>query len=107
MTREDLAENLLVGVTRRLPEALAELAMEDRLRLAGLERFAGAVLVGLRAGLWARAAAHLGAEAEEQRRRRHPRPTAPAPARTVVHRRDPIAASSTARPPTKASPSRA
>src|SRR3990172_2991479 len=42
--------------------------MEARLRLAGPERFAGAVLVGLRAGLWARAAAHLGAEAERQAR---------------------------------------
>ena len=68
MTREDLVEELLLAVTRRLPEALAELATEDRLRLAGLERFAGAVLVGLRAGLWARVAAHLGAEAERQAR---------------------------------------
>ena len=68
MTREDLVEELLLAVTRRLPGALAELAMEDRLRLAGPERFAAAVLVGLRAGLWARVAAHLGAKAERQAR---------------------------------------
>jgi len=68
VTREDLVEELLLAVTRRLPGALAELAMEDRLRLAGPERFAAAVLVGLRAGLWARVAAHLGAKAERQAR---------------------------------------
>ena len=48
MTREDLVEELLAVVTRLLPQALAEVAMEDRLRLGGLERFVGAVLVGIR-----------------------------------------------------------
>ena len=69
MTREDLVEQLLAVVARLLPQALGQLAMEDRLRIAGLERFVGAVVVGLREGLWARVAAHLGAEAERQARK--------------------------------------
>jgi hypothetical protein len=68
VTDTDLVEELLTVVTRLLPQTLGELAVEDRLRLAGLERFIGQVLVGLREGLWARVAAHLGAEAEEQAR---------------------------------------
>jgi hypothetical protein len=68
MTRDDFVAQLLALVEQLLPQALSVLAVADRLRLAGLERFVGEVVAAVREGLWARVARQLGAEAEAHAR---------------------------------------
>lgn len=65
---EDFVDKLVPVLEQHLPAALGELAMEDRLRLAGLERFVIGALSRLREELWQLAMAKLAADAEAHAR---------------------------------------
>lgn len=68
MTREELVQESLAIVEKNLPEVLAAMLLEDRHRLAGLERMVGDVVAGFREGLWKLTAECLHAEAERRAR---------------------------------------
>lgn len=64
MTPSCMVEETLVVMEKHLKPALAELAVEDRLRLDGLEHFVRDVMATTMEGLWRLIGAHLDAEAE-------------------------------------------
>ena len=68
MTREDFVEKILAAVEQHLNPTLARLAIEDRLRLRGRERFVDEVLSDVLRGVWQLIGSSLHDEAEQKAR---------------------------------------